>query len=129
MVRVSIYYSIVFVLYFTFFVDVVIVFSFMILLSSSLSSLLSTNKSANVPQQYLANRFLGIWVNKQRMEKRAKDAGKNSSMTDPKIKLLEGIGFVWAKEKGQAAWEEKFQQLQDYKQLHGNCKYCTMIRR
>ena len=63
------------------------------------------------------------------MEKRAKDAGKNSSMTDPKIKLLEGIGFVWAKEKGQAAWEEKFQQLQDYKQLHGNCKYCTMIRR
>ena len=77
---------------------------------------------ANVPQQYLANRILGIWVNKQRMEKKAKDAGKNSSMTDAKIKLLEEIGFVWAKEKGQAAWEESFRQLQAYHEKHGNCK-------
>jgi hypothetical protein len=77
---------------------------------------------ANVPQQYSKNHPLGIWVNKQRMEKKARDGGKPSSMTDDKAQLLEDVGFVWAKRKGQAAWEEKFRELQEYWQKAGNCK-------
>ena len=56
------------------------------------------------------------------MEKKAKDAGEKSSMTDDKAKLLEDIGFVWAKRKGQNAWEQKFLELQLYSQKHGHCK-------
>ena len=52
-----------------------------------------------------------------------KEAGiKNSSLTDEKIQLLEDAGFVWAKRKGQAAWEEKFRELQLYLEKHGHCK-------
>ena len=56
------------------------------------------------------------------MEKKAKDAGKPSSLTDDKINMLEEVGFIWAKRKGQAAWDEKFHELQDYKLKYGNCK-------
>lgn len=56
------------------------------------------------------------------MEKKAKDAGKHSSLTDDKIQLLEEAGFVWAKRKGQVAWEEKFAEVHRYLLKNGNCK-------
>ena len=56
------------------------------------------------------------------MEKKAKDAGNASSLTDDKIQLLEEAGFVWAKRKGQVAWEEKFSELQQYLEKNGHCK-------
>jgi len=59
------------------------------------------------------------------MEKKAKDAGKGSSLTDEKIQLLEEAGFVWAKTKGQTAWEEKFSELQDYLRDNGHCNVPT----
>ena len=65
---------------------------------------------------------LGIWVNKQRMEKKAYDEGKRNSMTAEKIEALNDLGFTWAKRKGQAAWNEKFQELVLYKDEHGDCK-------
>ena len=78
--------------------------------------------TANVPQQYPENHALGIWVNKQRMEKKAKDDGKASSMTNEKAKFLEEAGFVWAKGKGQECWENSFRKLQKYFERHGDCK-------
>ena len=56
------------------------------------------------------------------MEKKAFDDGKPSSLTADKIKLLEDAGFVWAKRKGQAAWEDKFRELQDFLRKKGHCK-------
>ena len=56
------------------------------------------------------------------MEKKAFDEGKRTSMTRRKIAALNRIGFQWAKRKGQAAWEEKFAELEEYKRDHGNCK-------
>lgn len=56
------------------------------------------------------------------MEKKAKDGGKASSMTKDKAQLLEEAGFVWAKRKGQTAWEEKFRELHEYLQKNGDCK-------
>lgn len=65
---------------------------------------------------------LGIWVNKQRMEKKAFDEGKRNSMSEQKIGALNALGFVWAKRKGQAAWNEKYEELIQYKKEHGDCK-------
>ena len=56
------------------------------------------------------------------MEKKAKETGKPSSLTDEKVQLLEESGFVWAKRKGQAAWEEKIGELKKYLNSHGHCK-------
>jgi hypothetical protein len=50
---------------------------------------------ANVPQKYSEKTELGVWVNKQRMEKKAFDEGKKSSMTRKKIAKLESAGFKW----------------------------------
>jgi hypothetical protein len=83
---------------------------------------LSYQKPGQVPQHCPENRLLGIWVNKQRMSKKAKDADKASSMTDEKIKLLEKAGFIWAKPRGQEAWEERFSELQKYFEKNGDCK-------
>ncbi|KAG7352759.1 helicase domain protein [Nitzschia inconspicua] len=83
------------------------------------------NGHTNVPQQYDTNHSLGIWVNKQRMEKKAMDAGEKSSMTPEKVRLLEKAGFIWAKRKGQAAWEERFRELQHFQAQNGHCDVPT----
>jgi hypothetical protein len=49
---------------------------------------------ANVPQKYEENPQLGIWVNKQRMELKAYELGKKSSITESKIQRLDEVGFV-----------------------------------
>lgn len=59
----------------------------------------------------------------QRMEKKGMDAGEKTSMTPEKVRLLEKAGFIWAKRKGQAAWEEKFRELQQFQTQNGHCKY------
>lgn len=55
----------------------------------------STVFTANVPQKFEKNRGLGVWVNKQRMEKKVFDEGKKTSMTAKKIAKLEKAGFQW----------------------------------
>lgn len=62
-------------------------------------------------------------MNKQRMEKKAHDRGEKSGINEKKIRLLEQAGFVWAKRKGQAAWEEKFLELQSYLERFGHCRF------
>jgi hypothetical protein len=78
-----------------------------------------------VPQKHLPKPSLGIWVNKQRMEKKALDEGLKSSMTDDKEQALEEVGFVWAKRKGQASWDEKYMELREYCQRNGDCNVPT----
>lgn len=51
--------------------------------------------TAKVPQKYPANKELGIWVNKQRMERKAFIEGKKCSLTAKKIDKLEALGFEW----------------------------------
>lgn len=50
-----------------------------------------------------------------------------TSMTRRRTDLLEKVGFEWAKPKGQAAWDQKFQELLDYKEVHGDCKYILFL--
>lgn len=36
-------------------------------------------------------------------------------MTDLRVRLLESIGFPWGKNKGEASWNERFNELVNYK--------------
>jgi hypothetical protein len=56
---------------------------------------LSHSASANVPQKYVENHALGVWVNKQRMEKKLHADGEKSSLTQRRVDLLEQAGFLW----------------------------------
>lgn len=79
----------------------------------------------NVPQKYHENPALGIWVNKQRMEKKFMDEGQKSSMTPAKLQALDEIGFQWAKRKGQPSWDARYAQLKEYFAKHGHCRVPT----
>lgn len=80
------------------------------------------NGHTNVPQKYSPNQKLGVWVNKQRMEKKNYDDRKATSMTEEKLEALNNIGFVWAKRKGQHSWDTKYRELREYKKINGDCK-------
>jgi hypothetical protein len=76
----------------------------------------------NVPQKYSPNPKLGVWVNKQRMEKKCYDDHGQTSMTHEKLEALASIGFIWAKRKGQHSWDTKYAELSEYKKINGDCK-------
>ena len=78
----------------------------------------------NVPQRQSS---LGSWVHKQRTKYKELDAGKYSSMTLHRVKILNDIGFVWdASDKSgfmrnNEGWMQMFEELTEYKEKHGNC--------
>jgi hypothetical protein len=97
----------------------------------------------DVPQTYRGNKALGKWVGKQRelykvhIENRSPDKTmhKACSLNEERVELLNKIGFRWAIGKGQAAklhgifdssesqkvlWEQKFNLLKKFKQIHGH---------
>lgn len=83
----------------------------------------------NVPQKYAANKSLGIWVNKQRMEYNKRiDGKKRSSLNDSRLEKLESLGFRWAKRKGQSSWESHFDALVAYKEKFGHCSVPTKYK-
>ena len=71
-----------------------------------------------VPQNYPDNPQLGLWVRTQRKEYKRKQSGQATAMTDDRVNKLNTIGFVW--DVNEAAWEEMFQQLKQYKHDHGH---------
>lgn len=81
-----------------------------------------------VPQNYAENTSLGTWVNKQRMEHKNRIEGKNSSLNDSRLERLQSVGFRWAKRKGQASWDEKYNELVAYKARYGNCHVPTKYK-
>jgi hypothetical protein len=83
---------------------------------------------ANVPQKYARNPALGIWVNKQRMERKFYDLKGRSSLTPTKIDALMQMDFVWAKRKGEAAWDDKYAELLKYIDANGDCHVPTKLQ-
>jgi hypothetical protein len=78
-----------------------------------------THGDYKVPQKYSVNPQLGNWVNAQRRNKRT------GTLAVQRQDLLDSIGFEWGKEEQEtplAAWRQRFQQLEEYKQTHGDCK-------
>ena len=49
----------------------------------------------NVPARWSENPQLGMWVTKQRAEKRKFDQGTPTSITQQRIDRLNAIGFEW----------------------------------
>jgi len=74
------------------------------------------NGNCDVPQKCPV---LGAWVNKQRMEKKKLDKGGTSSMTQKRHKLLESIGFKWAKPR--PTWNDSFKEIQEFEREFGHC--------
>ena len=63
--------------------------------------------------------LLAQWVKRQRYQYKLKQEGKHSTMTDQRVLLLEELGFIWDSHK--AVWEEKFNELLQFKFIHGHC--------
>lgn len=82
----------------------------------------ATNGNCEVTQKV---KPLGLWVNKQRSEKAKWEDGKDSQMSDLKMRLLESVGFKWAKRKGSISWNERYNQLVAYKEKEGDCNVPT----
>ena len=89
----------------------------------------------NVPRKYKANPQLASWVNTNRTKY------KNGKLSKERIESLQGIGFSWAggvsrgrrsgNESGgttargatsSVSWDERFQQLVEYKDQNGHCR-------
>ena len=66
-----------------------------------------------VPQRFPENPELGSWVNNQRSKRGTK------RLSPDRIERLDALGFEWGPRV--AAWEEKFTELQDFKDRHGHC--------
>ena len=75
----------------------------------------------NVPHHYKANPQLGNWVGTQRRRYR------QNNLSSERIEALESIGFEWTRPRSggskpdDANWWNRFQELEGYKQEHGDC--------
>lgn len=62
---------------------------------------------------------LASWVRTQRIQLRLFQEGKPSNLTGEQAAALENTNFDW--QKRNTLWAERYQQLQQYKQEHGDC--------
>jgi hypothetical protein len=73
----------------------------------------------HVPHTYERNAPLAQWVKRQRYQYKLKLEGKRSTLSDERVRLLNKIGFIW--NSHDAVWEERWNELLQYKRLHGHC--------
>ena len=72
-----------------------------------------------VKHQWSKNRPLAQWVKRQRYQYKLKCDGRRSTLTDERLKLLNDLNFVWSTQR--AIWEEKYNELVEYTNVHGHC--------
>lgn len=86
----------------------------------------------NVPQGFVENPQLAIWVVTQRRNHRKikdDDDKKITKITKDRMEALESIGFQWQLARGRTknenkkrfSWDERYQQLQVYRDQFGDC--------
>ncbi len=66
---------------------------------------------------------LSGWVQHQRVEKKKKDKGIKSRLSDDKEKLLDDLGFIWNRQE--SLWQQRFNELRKYKETHGHVRVNT----
>jgi hypothetical protein len=79
-----------------------------------------------VPLKYVKNLSLSHWIKRQQYQYRMKATGKHSTMTDERQAALEMVDFVW--DSHAAGWEEKWEELRDFKETHGHCNVPKTFR-
>mmetsp|Transcript_25616 Transcript_25616/g.71571 ORF Transcript_25616/g.71571 Transcript_25616/m.71571 type:complete len:591 (+) Transcript_25616:373-2145(+) len=72
-----------------------------------------------VPHTFEENPALARWVKRQRYQYKLKNEGKQSTMTDERVRILEDVGFIW--DSHSAAWFDRLNELRVYRKQHGNC--------
>uniref|UniRef100_A0A7S4SG68 Helicase-associated domain-containing protein n=1 Tax=Ditylum brightwellii TaxID=49249 RepID=A0A7S4SG68_9STRA len=77
------------------------------------------NGDCLVPLNHARYPQLGLWVKEQRRHRSLMIRGRHSHMTKERVQILESVGFCW--DSHEAAWWDKFQELQDYKEEFGDC--------
>jgi len=77
------------------------------------------NDHCFVPRVYHENPRLSQWVRKQRHQRKRKDRGLHSTLSDERQELLVLAGFCW--DSHQALWKERFQSLEVFHFDHGHC--------
>ena len=85
----------------------------------------------NVPARYAKNRRLGIWVSAQRQQYKqmqsappVETGSRTTPLTKERIDLLNKLGFTWtirSRDSLGESWNQRLQELREYKQSHGNC--------
>ena len=79
-------------------------------------------RHTNVPIDYAEDKPLGCWVMNQKAQYKLFTASKTSSMTREQIQSLDEFDFEWEVQASSCTWEERHQQLVDFKDkfLHTN---------
>jgi hypothetical protein len=72
-----------------------------------------------VPYQWAGNAALAQWVKRQRYQRKLKQEGKHSNLSDEREDMLYKVGFIW--DSRVSMWEERFHQLVEFKQKYGHC--------
>eukprot|EP00956_Cyclotella_meneghiniana_P045586 scaffold375581_cov96-Cyclotella_meneghiniana.AAC.1 len=82
------------------------------------------NGDCNISQYDENNKQLGKWAKNQRYEYRRyhnKGLGQSRISRD-RIQKLESIGFQWRLKPEKVSWEERFEQLKQFKAENGHCR-------
>lgn len=77
------------------------------------------NDHCFVPHNYPDNPRLSQWVRKQRHQRKRKERGFHSTLSDERQEMLTNAGFIWDSHKAQ--WQERYQSLEVFKLTHGHC--------
>eukprot|EP00804_Cyclotella_cryptica_P002435 CCRYP_004125-RA/>CCRYP_004125-RA protein AED:0.08 eAED:0.08 QI:185/1/1/1/0.8/0.66/6/581/324 len=78
------------------------------------------HNSTRVPDKYPEAPQLHSWVSLQRRQLKLYKEGKKNKLTDERARMLEAIGLEWHI-RNSCSWMERFLELKDYKEQHGNC--------
>lgn len=81
------------------------------------------------------NAQLAVWCERQRVDYKLLRAGKPSAMTVDRLKMLNSIGFIFdasmikgSGQRKEKAWLEMFDQLKEYKRIHGHCNVSQKLK-
>ncbi len=80
---------------------------------AALQAFMAQHGHCNVPRSHAENPELGRWVETQRGRSKA------NRLSSERISRLDALGFEW--DPLSAAWDEKFAELQAFKDQHGHC--------
>merc|ERR1712183_969804 len=77
------------------------------------------NDHCFVPHTYPENPKLSQWVRKQRHQRKRKERGLHSTLSDERQEMLTNAGFIWDSHRAQ--WQERYLSLEAFLFTYGHC--------